>query len=73
MVIIILSEQIGMPEVDMVHYDNGVTLAQAEFEEVYGFRPNFGFMRLRHPKHISIVSDPDYKFTLTHPTGPNYN
>lgn len=73
MVIIILSEQVGMPEIPMIHYDNGVTLAQEEFEEVYGFRPKFGFMRLGKPNHISIASDPDYSFTLIRPEGASNN
>lgn len=73
MVIIILSQHIGMPEIDLAHYNDGVSLAEAEFEEYYGFRPKFGFMRLGDPKHISIASDPDFVFTFVHSEGPNLN
>jgi len=73
MVIIVLSEQVGMPETGLVHYDSGVYLAQAQFEETYGFRPKYGFMRLGKPEFISIASDPDYNFTLVKPSGSNNN
>ena len=60
MVIIILSDHVGYPEVDMEHYNLPPREAKVKFMKEYGFAPKFGFMRLSQPNRTSIVTDLNY-------------
>jgi len=73
MVVIMISDQLGLPEIDLVHYNTGIKLAQRQFELTYGFKPKFGFMRLENPRRVSIACDPDYTFTMFPPEGDKLN
>lgn len=72
MVIVILSDQMGYPEIEMEHYNLPPRAARDKFVKDHGYTPKFGFMRLSQPNRTSIVTD--LKYTLTsHSTPPNNN
>lgn len=68
MVIVILSDQMGYPEIDMEHYDLPPREAKNKFVKDHGYKPKFGFMRLSQPNRTSIVTD--LKYTLTSYSAP---
>lgn len=63
MVIVILSDQMGYPEIDMEHYNLPPKAAREQFVKDHGYTPKFGFMRLSQPNRTSIVTSPDYTLT----------
>lgn len=68
MVIVILSDQMGYPEIEMEHYNLPPREAREKFVKDHGYTPKFGFMRLSQPSRTSIVTD--LKYTLTSYSAP---
>ena len=72
MVIVILSDQMGYPEIEMEHYNLPPRAARDKFVKDHGYTPKFGFMRLSQPNRTSIVTDLKYTLT-TYSTPPSDN
>ena len=63
MVIVILSDQMSYPEIEMEHYNLPPKAAREQFVKDHGYMPKFGFLRLSQPNRTSIVTSLDYTLT----------